>query len=120
MSKAKAQGTRYETDIVNRLNAYDPSLGARRLAEGGIGDVGDIEVWPAGAKSPLVIEAKHRQALNLHQTVHKARSKAGLSRSVVFWKKLTRKAGNAKRTPDGIPEVVSMDFETFVWLLTRA
>lgn len=129
MSKAKDQGTRYETAIVKRLNEHygvrlvdhfkepPPKLPARRVAEGGIADLGDIELELGDKRLPLIIEAKHRQALNLHQTVSKANSKAGLSRSVVFWKKLTRKAGQQRRTPDGVAEVVAMDVDTFLWLL---
>lgn len=125
MSKARDQGTRYETSIVNRLNKHyqkrelDSELVvAKRIAEGGIADLGDVELelYRLG-HLPLVIEAKHRQALNLHQTVAKANRKAGLSRSVVFWKKLTRKAGAERRTPDGVAEVVAMDVDTFLWLL---
>lgn len=122
MSKARDQGTRYETSIVNRLNEWSCKVSrpffAQRIAEGGIADRGDIDLdLGADDRLPLVIEAKHRQALNLHQTVAKANRKAGLSRSVVFWKKLTRKAGAERRTADGVAEVVAMDVDTFLWLL---
>ena len=35
------------------------------------------------------------------------------------WKKLKRKGGNSKRTPDGEPEVVAMTPEFFEWLLRQ-
>ena len=41
MNKPKQQGTAYETYCVNRLNEL-PNTKARRLAEGGQNDLGDI------------------------------------------------------------------------------
>ena len=63
------------------------------------------------------LEAKSRQNLNIHQSLEKAIEKSGDKNTVLFWKKLKRKQGNARRTNDGIPEVVSMSYDLFIKLL---
>tara|TARA_A100001011_G_C14321483_1_gene850920 strand:- start:5156 stop:5518 length:363 start_codon:yes stop_codon:yes gene_type:complete len=117
VNKPKQQGTTYETFCVNRLNEI-PSIKAQRLAEGGMNDRGDLVIEKA--KSFDVIgECKNRTNLNLHQTLRKALEKSGQFETVVYWKKLKRKGGNSKRTPDGEPEVVAMTPEFFEWLLRQ-
>ena len=63
------------------------------------------------------MEAKNRQALNLHQTVAKAKRKAGKYPVVVAWKKLKKQKGQQRRSADGEPVVYCMDEKTFFALL---
>ena len=114
MNKPKQQGTAYETYCVNRLNEL-PNTKARRLAEGGRNDRGDIICDIK--KMDFIGECKNRTNLNVHQTLHKALEKSGQFETVLYWKKLKRKGGNAKRSADGEPEVVVMTPEYYHWLL---
>ena len=69
VNKPKIQGTAFETLTVNKLNEY--GFKARRLAEGGSKDEGDIECEvPFSHILPyprVVLEAKHRANLNVEQ-----------------------------------------------------
>ena len=89
MSKSKAQGTRWETELVRR--AHDMGLMAARLAEGGSNDKGDV--WlinPPG------------DASNTHVAV--------------AWKRLV--GDSAHRSPDGIRDGVFIPTEAFLELIT--
>ena len=114
VNKAKKQGTTYETNIVNRLNK-EVDFKAQRFAEGGSNDLGDIQLFVKDEE--YFLEAKSRQNLNIHQSLEKAIEKSGDKNTVLFWKKLKRKQGNARRTNDGIPEVVTMSYDLFIKLL---
>lgn len=121
MSKAKAQGTRYETNIVNTTRNH--GLQARRLAETGTNDAGDILI-ETGTYDHFVVEAKHRDRLAIHDALAKAERKAMMSPdlnviplgAVVWWKRTARQEGKKRRVPMG--EVVVMSPELFLELLT--
>jgi hypothetical protein len=118
MSKAKSQGTRFETWIVDKLNeATYPWGSARRLAEGGVKDRGDIE-YTDGFNQGWVIEAKATQTLNVTRVLGKARKKGGRY-TVLVWKRLTKSKGNTNRTPDGEPIVVVVPWELWCELTRR-
>lgn len=108
MNKPKQKGTRNET---RRVRAWhDAGVNAGRLAEGGLHDLGDLWVgnYPhgPGGDRGWIEEAKERANLNPHRTLHDAIRKAGHPRVLLSHKRLTRKDGNQRRTPDGEPEVV--------------
>ena len=63
------------------------------------------------------MEAKNRQAFNLHQGLAKAKRKAGKYPVVIAWKKLKKVKGQKRRTSDGEPVVYCMDEKTFFALL---
>lgn len=117
MSKNKDQGTRFETYLVNYFT--DAGFDARRLAEGGVNDPGDIEVTDAYGDT-WVIEAKHRQSLSIHKEYMKILRKAkdrGYVMAGLVWKRtLPKKEGQERRTPAGPPLVV-LDLATFTSLL---
>jgi hypothetical protein len=108
MNKPKKQGTEWESEIVRR--AKEAGFDARRLAEGGSTDEGDVELVSGGG-GRMVVEAKHRSNLNVHKELLKAEGKTKYP-TVIFWKRLGRKDGNTRRTADG-PPVVVMSMETF-------
>ena len=113
--RPKDQGTRWESAIVTSAMAF--GIDARRIAEGGQNDLGDIQLdVPNG--DIWILEAKHRTNLNTHQTLRAAKKKAPAYANVaVIWKKSVRKAGNQNRTPDGEPSVVILDLPTFLTLI---
>lgn len=113
-SRPKDLGTAHETRIVRAC--HDAGLVAERIAEGGAYDVGDVRIY---AEHEWVIEAKDRMALNIHQALAKARSKAGGLPTAVVWRKTVRKDGNTNRTQDG-PIVVALALEDFLELLGGA
>lgn len=117
MSKPKAQGTRFETWMVNWLNRIEGVV-ASRLAEGGIQDQGDIR-WYDMFEDVWVAECKATQALNVTRVLSKARLKSPNPKTtVLFWKRLTKTQPGAKRrTPDGEPVVVVMGLDTFHHLI---
>ena len=118
MSKPKAQGTAFETWLVNSLHvAMSPWSDARRIAEGGANDEGDI-TYTDGFNQRWVIEAKATQTLNVTRVLGKARDKGGRY-TVLAWKRLTRTKGNTKRTPDGEPIVVVVPWELWCELMRR-
>jgi len=116
MSKPKAQGTAWETSIVNQLKAA--GIYARRIAEGGSKDIGDV-LAATEAAGEWVIEAKATQTLNVTRVLDKAIKKSGVKNTALIWKRLTKSNGNTKRTPDGVPVVVVLSFESFVELLNN-
>ena len=115
MSKPKAQGTRHESWIVKELDAV--SISARRLAEGGSEDEGDVEATINGTR--WVLEGKATQNLNVQKILGKARRKAGGSTPVaVVWKRLVKVAGYQNRQPvEGERTVVILSWEDFVNLV---
>jgi hypothetical protein len=118
MSKNKAQGTRFETWTRKALTAL--GIKARRLAEGGAYDEGDVEAHLDG-QTRWVIECKARSSLNVQQILSKARRKAGGAPVILVWKRLVRVPGKQVRQPvDGERIVVCLSWEDFVRLLTNA
>lgn len=117
MSKAKAQGTRHESWTVNELTAV--GVPARRIAEGGSADEGDVEATLAGER--WILEGKARQTLNVQATLGKARKKANGSRVAVIWKRLVRVPGKQVRQPvEGERVVVILSWDDFVHLVLKA
>lgn len=94
MNKPKKQGTAAETRIVKLHRTY--GIPARRLAEEGVNDLGDVEIWgswpnPNGSGCMMLIgEVKDRERLNLHDVLDLAEFKAKTYRVAVFWTKRTR------------------------------
>jgi hypothetical protein len=118
MSKNKQQGTAFETWTRKALNALD--INARRLAEGGSYDEGDVEAHLDG-QNRWVIECKARSSLNVQQVLGKARRKAAGAPVILVWKRLVRVPGKQVRQPvDGERIVVCLSWEDFVRLLTNA
>ena len=115
MSKSKAQGTKWETYIVARLNKR--FLKGKRLPELGSRDEGDIEFTDDRGKR-WVIEAKATQTLNVTRVLGKAREKSRGDFTVLFWKRLV-KTGKQIRQPDGEKEVVVMNMTDFLYLVKR-
>jgi hypothetical protein len=117
MSKAKQQGTAHESWIVNALAAL--GFGARRLAEGGSADEGDVETDLRGTR--WVLEGKARQNLNVQKTLGKARSKAGGDTPVaVVWKRLVKVSGYTNRQPvEGERVVVILSWDDFARLIKQ-
>ena len=114
MSKAKAQGTTHESWIVKELEAA--GIKARRLAEGGADDEGDVETWIDGGR--WILEGKSRQTLNIQATLGKARKKAGGLRVAVVWKRLVKVAGYQNRQPvAGERVVVILSWDDFLFLV---
>lgn len=95
-NKPKQQGTAYESAVVKRLTSWGHT--ARRLAEGGSLDEGDIEATVHGVR--VVVEAKARQVLSVQDVLAKTRGKAGRgSVPVLAWKRLVPVAGSSRRRP---------------------
>ncbi len=120
VNKPKIQGTKFETWLVNKFNSWGDRYKAERLAEGGIKDIGDIKLKLKNGMIPykdFVIEAKARQALNVHQTLHKAKNKADGYPVILAWKKLVKQEGNQRRTSDGESVVYILDEDTLKDLL---
>lgn len=121
MSKQKAQGTRFETDIVGAMRAI--GVKARRLAEGGSLDDGDVEADINGTR--WILEGKARQALPIQATLAKARAKANKGSDVpvpvaVLWKRIVRVPGKQARQPvAGERIVVVLSLEDFLSLIER-
>lgn len=115
MSKPKAQGTRHESWIVKELDAI--GVTARRIAEGGSADEGDVEAFINGER--WVLEGKATQTLNVQKILGKARKKAGGSTPVaVIWKRLVKVAGMVNRQPvEGERTVVILSWEDFINLV---
>lgn len=115
MSKPKAQGTRHESWIVKELDAI--GITARRIAEGGSADEGDVEAVINGER--WVLEGKATQTLNIQKILGKARKKAGGSTPVaVIWKRLVKVAGMTNRQPvEGERTVVILSWEDYINLI---
>ena len=118
VNKPKMQGTAHESWLVSTINTYLAPWGkARRIAEGGSNDEGDI-TFTDGFNQRWVIEAKATQTLNVTRVLGKAREKGG-KYTVLIWKRLTRTKGNTRRTPDGEPIVVVMSYDVWLELMRR-
>ncbi len=114
MSKAKKQGTSHESWIANELNSH--GIDARRLAEGGSDDEGDVEAYLIGGR--WILEGKSRQVLNVQATLGKARRKAAGLPVAVVWKRLVKVAGKKVRQPvEGERIVVILGWDDFVRLV---
>jgi len=114
MSKAKAQGTTHESWIVNELNAL--GIEARRIAEGGSADEGDVEAALPGGR--WILEGKARQTLNIQLALGKARKKAGGHRVALVWKRLVKVSGYQNRQPvAGERVVVVLGWDDFLFLV---
>lgn len=120
VNKPKIQGTKFETETVNKLNDY--GFKSKRLAEAGINDEGDIECFNEFSslipKPRIVLEAKHRQALNVHQTMAKAKEKAG-GDVILAWKKTVKKNNSKVRVADGERIVYIVDEDLLFKLLEK-
>ena len=118
VNKPKIQGTAFETLTVNKLNEY--GFKAKRLAEGGSNDKGDIECENTFSDvlpyPKIILEAKHRQNLNVHQTLAKAKEKAG-GDVILAWKKTIRKNNSKVRVADGERIVYIVDEDLLFKLL---
>jgi hypothetical protein len=119
-TRPKQIGTAWETAVKDRLIAQGYT--ARRIEEGGRYDVGDVIFVDYYGES-WVVECKARANLNVTKTLANAKRKSmqrdDHPHTVVAWKKLTRKDGNERRTPDGEPDVVIMDWDLFMALVGR-
>ena len=118
MNKPKIQGTAFESWVVTKLNDSMGGLGdARRIAEGGANDKGDV-TYTDGFNQRWIVECKATQTLNVTRVLGKARKKGG-EYTVLMWKRLTKSKGNTQRTPDGEPVVVVVPFEVWCELMRR-
>ena len=113
--RPKDQGTALETATVKAARAAGRV--ARRLAEGGSGDEGDVEIYDA-AGDRWVVECKARAAMSLHPALAKAQRKAPDARVAVLWKRLVKVDGKARRVPAG-PALVAMPLTDYLDLLAR-
>ena len=115
MSKAKAQGTSHESWTVKALAAI--GIQARRIAEGGSADEGDVEAHLPDGR--WVFENKATQTLNVQKILGKARRKAGGQTPVaVVWKRLVPVPGLKVRQPvEGERIVVVMSWDDFIRLV---
>ena len=114
--RPKAQGTALESALVASARAV--GLVARRLAEGGSTDEGDVEIHDA-AGDRWVVECKARAALSLHPALAKAQRKCPDARVAVLWKRLLRVEGQKRRVAAG-PPLVAMPLTDYLDLLRRA
>jgi|TARA_B100001094_G_scaffold331362_1_gene399393 Holliday junction resolvase len=118
VNKPKIQGTAFETLTVNKLNDY--GFKAKRLAEGGSKDLGDIECENTFLNilpyPKIILEAKHRANLNVHQTLFKSKEKAG-GDVILAWKKTKRKGNSKVRVADGERVVYIVDEDLMFKLL---
>ena len=118
----KQQGTKFETWCATRAAFH--GFTAYRLAEAGLKDPGDILIHNPESDDRWIAECKATANLNPHRTLAKAREKVEnadlpypVRGTVVIHKKLTRKDGNSRRSPDGEPIVVSMTLDDFLELI---
>jgi hypothetical protein len=118
MNKNKKQGTAFETWTRKALNAL--GIRARRLAEGGQYDEGDVETYLDHPTQRWVVECKASSSLNIQKILGKARRKAGGDPVVLVWKRLVRVPGKKLRQPvEGERIVVVLGWDDFVRLLTN-
>ena len=106
-------GTREETKTVNA--AQDVGLIAGRLPEGGAYDQGDIYIL---TDQEWIGEVKHRERLNIHQTLEKAIAKSDTPNTFVVWRRSTRTPGHQNRHQDG-PVIVALTLDSFLELLGK-
>ena len=115
MSKPKQQGTAHESWTVKALAAI--GIQARRIAEGGSADEGDVEAHLPDGR--WVLENKATQTLNVQKILGKARRKAGGQTPVaVVWKRLVPVPGMKNRQPvEGERIVVVLSWDDFIRLV---
>ena len=117
LKNARKKGVAFETAIVTAARAL--GLVARRLAEGGATDEGDLELW-ARDGTRIVVEAKATAALSpqsvLAKAVTKARGHGHTGPVALIWKRATVKPGNTRASPDG-PPLVIMPFAEWLNLI---
>jgi len=123
VSRQKKQGTTHESWIVDQLHANEHP--AKRIAEGGSQDEGDVETTLAGEK--WVLEGKARSNLNVQQSLGKARTKARAANGgqpvpvAVVWKRLVRVPGLQVRQPvEGERVVVILGWDDYITLVNKA
>lgn len=117
MSKNKAQGTAFETWTRKALNSL--GIQAKRIAEGGSYDEGDVETHLNNQR--WVIECKATSNLNVQKILGKARRKAKGFPVILVWKRLVKVRGLQTRQPvEGERIVVIVGWDDFVKLLTNA
>jgi hypothetical protein len=111
--RPKDQGTRWETEVVDKVEAA--GFLAWRLAEGGSGDPGDVAMVVASGDT-WVLECKHRQNLPIHEALHKAQGKAAKADLpfmadgvAVVWKRTLPNPDGGRRIPQGVVVVLGMD-----------
>ncbi|WP_336251055.1 hypothetical protein [Stomatohabitans albus] len=107
LKNARKKGVAFETAIVTAARAF--GLVARRLAEGGHADEGDLELWAATGQR-IVVEAKSTATLSpqavLTKATVKARAHGHTGPVALVWKRATVKPGNTRASPDGPPLVI--------------
>lgn len=118
MSKNKQQGTAFETWTRRALNKV--GIGARRLAEGGLNDEGDVEAHLFEGER-WVIECKATSNLNIQKILGKARRKANGAPVILVWKRLVKVAGKKTRQPvENERVVVVLGWDDFIRLVLNA
>jgi len=118
MNKSKQQGTAFETWTRRALNKV--GIGARRLAEGGTNDEGDVEAHLFEGER-WVIECKATSNLNIQKILGKARRKANGAPVLLVWKRLVKVAGKKTRQPvDNERVVVVLGWDDFIRLVLNA
>jgi hypothetical protein len=121
MSKQRAQGTKAESWIVTKLR--EAGYYAKRLAEGGTQDEGDVETIILGERT--VVESKARSSLNIQEVLGNARAKAAKAAghpvpTILVWKRLVRKPGLVNRVPvNGERVVVILSWDDFMDIINR-
>jgi hypothetical protein len=116
VNKPKAQGTAWETELVNSLS-LDLGVQVVRLPEGGVYDRGDLSFEVAGTE--VVIEARDRSSMQVHTATQKANRKATGALTALIWKRKILKPGNTVRSQVGRPVVV-MPLHDWVELVKMA
>ena len=121
MSKQKSQGTKHESWLVNQFKDY--GYKAKRLAEGGKNDEGDVEAQLVNGR--WVFEAKARSTLSVQKTLGAARAKASAAAGepvpvAVVWKRLVKVPGLLVRQPvSGERVVVVLSMDDFMSLIGK-
>lgn len=121
-NRAKQDGTAWEAALVRQAEAH--GYEAWRLAEGGTNDPGDLVIRTSDGDH-YVIEAKRRAAMNAHDALAKATSKAehadlpfAVTGVGVAWKRLVRKDGQQRRVQAG-PPLMLISVEEWLNLIGR-
>lgn len=115
VNRSKVQGTTWERVCRMSLQA-SLQKPVTRLAEEGIYDRGDLSVT-IGDKE-VIIECRDRETMQVHESLKKARAKAGEALTIVVWKRKKKVAGKAQRVPVGKP-VAILDWDEMQVLLAE-